>query len=750
MRELRPGPGPGLDAGEDGSMADREERQSGAMAQASAVVADPLLALQWHLDAVNVAPVWNEFSGAGVLVGVADDGVQRRHPDLGDNYDPRFQFNYRDGIPGGFPLLPSDSHGTPVAGLIAAERNGIGGVGVAFGATLTSLQVIPDGSVASVFRDAVNLDVINNSWGHPRPFLDDFLNDPAFADVGAALESLAADGRDGLGTVVVFSAGNERAIGENVNHHNLVSSRFTIAAAASDRDGDVTDYSTPGAALLVTAPGGVNDIVTTDRTGTAGRAPGDFSFDFDGTSASAPIVSGVVALMLDANPELGYRDVQEILAYSARMTGAPGSWRFNGADDWNGAGLHVSHDFGFGLVDAHTAVRLAESWRAGATLQNEIALTDGESFGSGLPIVDFGAQSVSLEMPALRIDQVEVVLDLTHSFLGNLVVSLTSPSGTTSVLLDRPPPIPGSSNPVEGSFLFGSTRHWGETEAGAWTLTVRDVAELDQGALRGWRLSLYGDDADGDDVYVYTDEFAQIGDRPQRSLLSDPTGDDQLNAAAVTSSSEIDLRQGASSEIAGRTLTIAEGTLIERAIGGDGDDTIGGNALANEIAGWRGADRLFGRIGDDQLLGGSGPDHLAGGAGDDLLQGNLGNDVLTGGPGDDELVGGLGRDTLTGGPGQDGFLFTRLLEGVDRIVDFATGADGDRLLLGDVLDGFVAGASNPADFFQLQNGEGSTSVRVNPDGQGADHAPVVTLAGITNTTLETMIAGGNLDMGASV
>jgi len=458
----------------------------------------------------------------------------------------------------------------------------------------------------------------------------------------------------------------------------------------------------------------------------------------------------VVALMLDANPNLGYRDVQEILAYSARMTGAPGSWRSNGADDWNGGGLHVSHDFGFGLVDAHAAVRLAETWRAGATLQSESTLTDAESFGGGLPIVDFGAQSVSLEMPALRIDQVEVVLDLRHSFLGNLVVSLTSPSGTTSVLLDRPPPIPGSSNPIDDPLLLGSTRHWGETGAGTWTLTVRDLAANDEGVLRGWQLSLHGAAADGNDVYVYTDEFGDIGNRPQRSLLRDASGDDLLNAAALTSSSEIDLRQGASSEIASRTLTIAEGTLIERAVGGDGDDVIAGNALVNEIAGQRGADQLFGRLGDDVLSGGSGPDRLTGGAGDDLLQGDLGNDILVGGPGDDELVGGIGRDTLTGGPGQDSFVFTRLLEGVDRILDFTLGADGDRLLLGDVLDGFAAGSSDPADFLALQDDGGSTTVGVDPDGQGADHAPIVTLAGITGTSLETMIAGGNLDVAPSV
>jgi subtilisin family serine protease len=85
----------------------------------------------------------------------------------------------------------------------------------------------------------------------------------------------------------------------------------------------------------------------------------------NGTSFSSPVVSGVAALMLDANPGLGWRDVQEILAATAGRTGSPAGWSFNGADNWNGGGMHVSHDYGFGLVDAYAAVRVAESCNSG-------------------------------------------------------------------------------------------------------------------------------------------------------------------------------------------------------------------------------------------------------------------------------------------------------------------------------------------------------------------------------------------------
>ena len=747
---------------------------------------DPLVGRQWHLEAINVLPVWDDFSGAGVLVGVADTGVQRRHPDLAANYDPSLEYNYRDDEPGGEPVSAADNHGTAVAGLIAAVGgNGIGGAGVAFGADLTSLLMLPGdaGVETAVFRDAVGVDILNNSWGYgtiadPKPFVDDFTEDAVFREVGAALETLASDGRDGLGTVVVFAGGNQREAGDNVNYHNLANSRFTIAVAASERDGDIASYSSPGAALLVTAPGGSGDIVTTDRTGAAGYRDGDYTFDFSGTSAAAPIVSGVVALMLEANPALGYRDVQEILAYSARQTGDAGGWRSNGAHNWNNGGLHVSHDFGFGLVDAHAAVRLAETWQGGAVRSNELARSDGEDFGPGRLIPDLGALSVSLAMPALLIDQVEVVIEIEHDFLQDLEFRLTSPDGTVSVLLDHA----DVQHEADGGWLFTSTRHWGETSAGEWQLTLEDTAGGDDGRLLGWELTLHGDPLSTDDVYVFTDEYAEVADSGARSILRDPDGFDLLNAAAVSGDLVIDLRDGGASRIASAPLTIAAGTTIEQATGGDGNDLLAGNDAANRLFGQRGDDWLVGRAGDDSLaggpgadtllggagrddlaggtgqdlllgnrardllLGGSGNDHLRGGQGADRLVGSRGDDTLAAGAGDDELQGGLGADLLIGGPGSDDFQFTDLAERGDWIADFGLGADGDHLLLGELLDGYAPGNSDPADFITLSATGLDLEVQVNSDGQGGDGIGLVTLAGIPAASLDTLIADGNLEL----
>src|SRR5690606_23366652 len=128
--------------------------------------------------------------------------------------------------------------------------------------------------------------------------------------------------------ITTFSGGNERDVGLNTNYDPISSMPWVIVVAAGGQAGDVASYSTPGAGVLITAPGASPaTIVTTDWQSVYGynRRPGEEGnytdregTYFNGTSAAAPIASGVAALVLEANSGLGWRDVQEILAYSAR------------------------------------------------------------------------------------------------------------------------------------------------------------------------------------------------------------------------------------------------------------------------------------------------------------------------------------------------------------------------------------------------------------------------------------------------
>ena len=233
-----------------------------------------------------------------------------------------------------------------------------------------------------------------------------------------------------------MAAGNDRADGQDVNYHGFQSSPYTIVAGGHNRfDADYAS-STPGAAVLVSGP--AQSVRTTDREGSAGNSAGD-TVQINGTSFAAPAVSGVVALMLEANPDLGYRDVQEILTLSSKLVD-PNSpeWAMNGAGNWNGGGRHVSHELGFGAVDAHNAVRLAETWEGQGTYQNLATNAAMQDFGGSFLIDPTIVATISVADIAFDLDQVLVSVDLVHDHIGDLIISLESPSGTVSTLMDRP------------------------------------------------------------------------------------------------------------------------------------------------------------------------------------------------------------------------------------------------------------------------------------------------------------------------
>jgi subtilisin family serine protease len=363
--------------------------------QSRSIPTDPLLAMQWHLinsgqqvgspdfqpiygvagEDINVAPVWNQgYTGAGVTVAVIDSGVQTTHPDLVGNLNLALQFNSNTGQSNGNPVGtvgdPTVGHGTSVAGLIAAvANNGIGGAGVAPGATIVPINYLsgiqaPDGLVRALRYSIQNgVDITNNSFG-PADIRQFGAATPAEL---LALRDSVIFGRDGLGMINVWASGNGAGpygtrpgfpgIGtfDNSNYDGFANSRYTIAVTGVDHDGSynnidgtVTNYMEAGANVLVATPTGSvalqialdtgigSGLVTTDLTGDLGfnqlrdpitgeeidrdfLADPDYTSRFNGTSASAPIAAGVIALMLEANPNLSWRDVKEILVRSARQ-----------------------------------------------------------------------------------------------------------------------------------------------------------------------------------------------------------------------------------------------------------------------------------------------------------------------------------------------------------------------------------------------------------------------------------------------
>src|SRR4029078_4538430 len=188
----------------------------------SYVPSDSLFNNQWHLRNngqlggtpgidINVTTVWKDYNGSGVHVGVFDDEVEYTHHDLNNNYDASRHVFINAIRQNPAPVGSADYHGTAVAGVIAAENDGGGTVGVAIGTSITGVDVfgLSDAAFFQVLGQQDNFDVVNHSWGFTTPFADNQLTS-LWAPFFAGLADAVQNARGGLGTVVVHSAGNDR------------------------------------------------------------------------------------------------------------------------------------------------------------------------------------------------------------------------------------------------------------------------------------------------------------------------------------------------------------------------------------------------------------------------------------------------------------------------------------------------------------------------------------------------------------
>jgi kexin len=308
-------------------------------------------------------------------------------------------------------------------------------------------------------------------------------------------------GRNGLGTIYTWAAGNGGTGNvDNSNYDGQANYRGVLSICAVGDDGVKASYSERGANLWVCTPSegrGNHAITTTDRTGApgynAGITPGDYvnasyTNTFNGTSSAAPLAAGVVALVLEANALLTWRDLRIVLAQSARKNHAADT-------DWivNGAGFNVNHNYGFGVIDADAAVTLAKTW---VNVGAQVTLATATATPN-VPIPDnnatFITDTITVAASGIgRIEFVEINFNTNHTYMGDLEITLTAPSGTVS-RLNEVHGCAGNACPLSGStWRFGSARHLGEAANGNWTLAVRDLGPLDTGTFQSWQLTFYG------------------------------------------------------------------------------------------------------------------------------------------------------------------------------------------------------------------------------------------------------------------
>ena len=520
----------GCSAGEEASPGTAQTASGGSNGGGPvAVIDDPLFSQQWHLENTGqgggtagedarVVGAWSQdISGRGVRIAVVDDGLEIAHEDLIPNIIPGQSHNY---LTNGSDPTPTttgtcreaggsaDCHGTAVAGVAAAFANKTGGRGVAPYANLVGYNLLASGVISSdsreadaMTRNAANVWVSNNSWGAP----DDGRLHLSSSLWKTGILSGLSGGRNGLGTVYVWAGGNGGPRrGDNSNYEGYANFRGVMAVCAVNAAGRQPPYSDPGANLWVCAPSNtvgpgfpLPGITTTDRSGSQGYNSSGSSSDpvdsnyttqFGGTSAATAVVSGVVALMLQANPNLGWRDVRQVLAETARQNDS-------GDSDWttNGAGFHVNHKYGFGTVDGETAVTRARTWTNlgpqrtfSRTLTPSLTLADAGTTTNTVTIASSGIT---------HIEWIEIEVTLNHANDDELELVLRNETtGTTSVLAE-PRICSGSGVDLCGDYnawTFGSARHLGEGADGNWTFLVRDTNSGLTGALVSWKLTFYG------------------------------------------------------------------------------------------------------------------------------------------------------------------------------------------------------------------------------------------------------------------
>lgn len=690
---------------------------------------DPELMFQWHLKRLgDIGSVWNDYTGKGVSVGVYDSGVQKSHWDLDDNYDASKHVVIDGTTLDAEPNFDGNSpHGTAVAGLIAAERNGRDGVGVAYDANVTGVNIFDPAlpifiNGGSAFLDGLNqaskFDVINNSWGG----LGDYRTvnsrsnpESANAIAGATFAEIAATGRGGLGTITVMASGNDAVLGLVAN---FVTDHHVIAVGAyREVDGVSSYYSNFGPHLLISAPSndfasvGGTGLITTDLLGdngynwsAGGGVSNDYTNQFGGTSGATPIVTGVVSLMLDANTSLGWRDVQAILAASAKMpvafetgptainieqAGQIGAvamnetrFKLGGADaNWNGGKMHYSNDYGYGAVDAYNAVRMAEVWSLFApakTSANEVHAIAQESVGltsssetllSG-KLFDFNDDIVGDALSKKFIIDSDLKLerlDLTINYDNLEILTIEAPDGTST--LDFKTDLFMSQIKLiapDGTTAFAPVigTGYGKETIGSQDYTLAFAGLQGVESKGEWTLKFNAHDTILDVYGLFqlpSDNYLTINSLKMDMYGSTRTSDDVYNYT-----NEFFTMAAIEGEAGRQTLNDVDG----------GTDWINAAAVSSNVtlslvSGQStrfGTERAF-TLGRDGVI-----ENAITGDGNDTLLGNRFDNKLYGMRGNDLLDGGAGNDTLFGGARGDVFSFdTTGVSGNDRILDWSAG-----------------------------------------------------------------------------
>lgn len=530
---------------------------------------DPAYARQWHLHTHFSRPdfdprsssrceeAWQllgHFGSSDVVIGVTDDGCKLDHPDFdspgkfaGWSYFRNNRLITSTNIDADSDQMykPGANHGTSCAGVIAGEANAVLTVGAAPGCRLLPIQWESSGTSLfisdSKLLTALNyladkVDVLSNSWGNVP------INTWAIQVVNRIKELAQTGGRSGRGIVFLWAAGNENCPIQHTTNvdvpytsgwqgqvwvgvqtarkfmNNLVGIPGLMHVAGLASIAKRSHYSNYGTGIMICAPTNnvhkyhrltVRGLGVTTTTGAAG----DITDLFGGTSSATPLVAGIAALILSANPDLTAIEVVSILKQTASKNLSLESypftppaifdpnptWDISPITPFNQGDFTDIGDpdgtwspwFGHGRVDAAAAVAEALSRRTPVAQQKVHKIS---SPALNIPDNDHnGVRDVINISEVLDLSSIKVLVDITHTYIGDLKLTLTAPSGTSVVLHDRSG---GDADNLQRSFdlaaVPGLSLFFEQPVQGDWVLHVQDLAKHDIGRLNRWELEIEG------------------------------------------------------------------------------------------------------------------------------------------------------------------------------------------------------------------------------------------------------------------
>lgn len=462
---------------------------------------------QWHLKKTTVSgkavdahasveAAWSLADGTGVTVALIDDGVDLDHEEFrsgGKLVAPRdVTLGTSNPRPGS-----GDRHGTACAGVACADGL-FGASGVAPRARLIPIRLASGlGSQqeadAFVWAAQNGADVISCSWGPEDGDWSD-PTDPRHRQVVAlpdstrlAIDFAVNEGRGGKGCVVCFAAGNGN---EPVDNDGYASYPKVMAIAACNDLGKKSAYSDFGDAIWCSFPSNETvmprltpGIWTTDNMGPSGYNPGqvpkgdalgNYTNSFGGTSSASPGAAGVAALVLSRNPGLRWDEVRGIMKSSCdRIDTAGGQYDASGH----------SAKYGYGRLNAKKAVELAmPAVPAGDRVVTATATKD-------VPIRDFKTSRLGVAVAETAgLKAVKVTVDIEHTYIGDLVVSIQPPPVTGVPAIALHTNVGGGTHNLHATYdEIGApalASLLGKKPQGTWTLVVKDTAAVDTGRIR--------------------------------------------------------------------------------------------------------------------------------------------------------------------------------------------------------------------------------------------------------------------------